>query len=104
MGIRTHIEHLTITTSQIDFIVATAAAAAVVVVVEVVAVLVVVVVVVAVVVVVVVIDVQYSQSGTNIIRGYATARLLVRGGRIVCSRGVSPWHSASIRTTTPSLY
>ncbi|KAH3837680.1 hypothetical protein DPMN_111081 [Dreissena polymorpha] len=49
-------------------------------------------------------DVQYSQSGTNIIRGYATARLLVRGGRIVCSRGVSPWHSASIRATTPSLY
>ncbi|KAH3708302.1 hypothetical protein DPMN_067749 [Dreissena polymorpha] len=47
--------------------------------------------------------IQYSYRGTNIIRGYATARLLVRGGRIVCSRGVSPWHSASIRATTPNL-
>ncbi|KAH3898615.1 hypothetical protein DPMN_022852, partial [Dreissena polymorpha] len=30
-----------------------------------------------------------AQRGTNIIRGYASARLLVRGGRIVCSHGVA---------------
>ncbi|KAH3784382.1 hypothetical protein DPMN_162336 [Dreissena polymorpha] len=44
------------------------------------------------------------QNGTNIIRGYATARLLVRGGHIVCLCGESPQHSASFRATTPSLY
>ena len=42
-------------------------------------------------------DLQYSQRGTNIILGYATARILVRHGRVVCSCGVLPRHAALIQ-------